>query len=167
MAIDLNILLRAYAMGIFPMADGRDDPEIFWVEPKRRAILPLSGLHLSRSLRKTIRSNKFRVTADQAFPAILRACAEAAPDRPESWINKPIEQACLSLFQRGHAHRIECYLEGQIVGGLYGISLGRPFFGYSMFRRERDASKVAVAWEVAGLKVGGFEMIKSEEVRGG
>src|SRR3546814_16724750 len=93
MAIDLNILLRAYAMGIFPMADGRDDPEIFWVEPKRRAILPLSGLHLSRSLRKTIRSDKFRVTADQAFPAILRACAEAAPDRPERWITKPIEQA--------------------------------------------------------------------------
>src|SRR3546814_16168604 len=86
MAIDLNILLRAYAMGIFPMADGRDDPEIFWVEPKRRAILPLSGLHLSRSLRKTIRSDKFRVTEDQAFPAILLACAEAAPDRPATWI---------------------------------------------------------------------------------
>src|SRR3546814_19828576 len=92
MAIDLNILLRAYAMGIFPMADGRDDPEIFWVEPKRRAILPLSGLPLSRSLRNTIRSDKFRVTADPAFPPIRRSCAEEAPDRPERRNKKPMEQ---------------------------------------------------------------------------
>src|SRR3546814_17538390 len=98
-------------------------------------MLPLSGLHLSRSLRKTIRSDKFRVTADQAFPAILRACAEAAPDRPDSWINKPIEQACLSLFPRGHAHSIECSLEGPLVGGLSCISPARPFFCESTFSR--------------------------------
>src|SRR3546814_15942598 len=120
------------------MADGRDDPEIFWVEPKRRAILPLSGLHLSRSLRKTIRSDRFRVTADQALPAILRACAEAAPDRPESWINKPIEQACLSLFQGGHAQSTECWLEGQLVGAPDGISLGRIFFGQRLLSPETN-----------------------------
>ena len=159
MTIDLNILLRAYAMGIFPMADSRDDPEIFWVEPKKRAILPLEGLHISRSLRKTIRSDKFQVTADRDFPAVLTACAQSTPDRPESWINGPIADACLSLFQMGYAHSIECWTGGRLVGGLYGISLGRAFFGESMFSRETDASKVALAWLVARLKAGGFELL--------
>lgn len=159
MTIDLNILLRAYAMGIFPMADSRDDPEIFWVEPKRRAILPLDGLHVSRSLRKTIRSDRFQVTADRDFPAVLRACAEATPDRPESWINGPIAEACLALFNRGYAHSIECWRGEQLVGGLYGISLGRAFFGESMFSRETDASKVALAWLVARLRSGGFDLL--------
>lgn len=159
MAIDLNILLRAYAMGIFPMADSRDDPEIFWVEPKKRAVLPLEGVHLSRSLRKTIRQDKFRVTADRDFHGVLRACAEAAPDRPESWINGPIEQACIQLFRMGYAHSIECWLDDRLVGGLYGISLGRAFFGESMFSRETDASKVALAWLVARLRIGGFELL--------
>src|SRR3546814_18479156 len=131
-------------------------------------------MHLPLHRRKSIRPDKCRVTWDQAFPARLRACADAAPDRPECWINKPIEQACLSLFQRGHAHSIECWLEGQLVGGLYGISLGRAFFGESMFSRESDASKVALAWLVARLKVGGFELLacqfmtdRSEERRVG
>ncbi|MBK5265422.1 MAG: leucyl/phenylalanyl-tRNA--protein transferase [Alphaproteobacteria bacterium] len=159
MAIDLNILLRAYAMGIFPMADNRDDPEIFWVEPKKRSILPLDGLHLSHSLRKTIRSDKFRVTADHDFPAVLSACAEPAPDRPESWINPAIKEACLTLFRMGYAHSIECWMGDALVGGLYGISLGRAFFGESMFSRETDASKVALAWLVARLNVGRFELL--------
>lgn len=159
MPIDLNILLRAYAMGIFPMADSRTDPEIFWVEPKKRAILPLDELHLSRSLRKTIRSDRFRVTADKDFHAILRACAEPTAERPESWINGPIEEACLTLFRMGYAHSIECWLDDRLVGGLYGISLGRAFFGESMFSRETDASKVALAWLVARLKAGGFELL--------
>lgn len=159
MAIDLNILLRAYAMGIFPMADSRDDPEIFWVEPKKRAVLPLDAIHLSRSLRKTIRQDRFRVTADTDFHGVLQACAEAAPDRPESWINGPIEEACLQLFRMGYAHSVECWLDDRLVGGLYGISLGRAFFGESMFSRETDASKVALAWLVARLRFGGFELL--------
>ncbi|WP_338331137.1 leucyl/phenylalanyl-tRNA--protein transferase [Rhizorhapis sp. SPR117] len=159
MAIDLNILLRAYAMGIFPMADSRDDPEIFWVEPKKRSILPLDELHLSRSLRKTIRSDKFRVTADRDFPAVLQACAEPAPDRPETWINPTIAEACLTLFRMGYAHSVECWMDDTLVGGLYGISLGRAFFGESMFSRKTDASKVALAWLVARLKLGGFELL--------
>lgn len=159
MSIDLNILLRAYAMGIFPMADSRDDPDIFWVEPKKRAVLPLDGLHLSRSLRKTIRADKFQVTANRDFPAVLRACGEATDDRPESWINGPIEEACLSLFHMGYAHSIECWLDDRLVGGLYGICLGRAFFGESMFSRETDASKVALAWLVARLKAGGFDLL--------
>jgi leucyl/phenylalanyl-tRNA--protein transferase len=159
MAIDLNILLRAYAMGIFPMADSRDDPDIFWVEPKKRAILPLDGLHLSRSLRKTIRADRFQVTANRDFPAVLRACGEATEDRPESWINPPIEEASLNLHRMGYAHSIECWLDDRLVGGLYGISLGRAFFGESMFSRATDASKVALAWLVARLKAGGFELL--------
>lgn len=159
MAIDLNILLRAYAMGIFPMADSRDDPDIFWVEPKKRAILPLDGLHLSRSLRKTIRADRFQVTANRDFPAVLRACGEATEDRPESWINRPIEEASLSLHRMGYAHSVECWLDDRLVGGLYGICLGRAFFGESMFSRETDASKVALAWLVARLKAGGFELL--------
>lgn len=159
MTIDLNILLRAYAMGIFPMADSRDDPEIFWVEPKKRAILPLEAVHVSKSLRKTLRSDKFYVTADRDFAGVLRACAEATAERPESWINKPIEEACLALYTMGYAHSIECWMEERLVGGLYGISLGRAFFGESMFSRQTDASKVALIWLAARLKAGGFELL--------
>lgn len=165
MAIDLDLLLKAYASGIFPMADSRDDPETFWVEPQNRAILPLEGFRCSRSLRKTIRSDKFRVCADTAFADIIRICAEAADDRQETWINAEIEEAFRALHRAGHAHSVECWLmdeatgKERLVGGLYGIAIGGAFCGESMFSRERDASKVALAWLVARLKVGGFSLL--------
>lgn len=157
--IDPIMLLRAYAIGVFPMSNAADDPDIFWVEPRRRAVLPLDGLHISRSLRKTIRSDRFSVTADQAFEDVMRLCAETTEDRQETWINRPIFEACLRLHTLGHAHSIECWEGETLVGGLYGVSLGRAFFGESMFSRRTDASKVALAWLVARLKVGGFTLL--------
>jgi leucyl/phenylalanyl-tRNA--protein transferase len=154
-AIDPDLLLRAYAIGVFPMSDSRDAPEVFWVEPRRRAILPLEGFRLSRSLRKTIRSGEYRVTRDTAFPEVVRRCAE----REETWINADIEQSYALLHARGHAHSIECWHEGELAGGLYGVSLGAAFFGESMFSARRDASKVALAWLVARLRVGGYRLL--------
>jgi leucyl/phenylalanyl-tRNA--protein transferase len=157
--IEPLMLLRAYAIGVFPMSNAADDPDIFWVEPRRRAILPLDGIHLSHSLRKTIRSDRFTVTADQAFEEVLRFCAEVTEDRQETWINRPIFEACLRLHGMGNAHSIECWHDGELAGGLYGITLGRAFFGESMFSRRTDASKVALAWLVARLKVGGYTLL--------
>src|SRR3954468_10744122 len=153
--IDPDLLLRAYAIGVFPMADARDAQEVFWVEPKRRAILPLDGFRLSRSLRKTLRSGIFTVTRDQAFSEVVRRCA----DREETWINGEIEESYRLLNLRGHAHSVECWQEGALVGGLYGVNLGAAFFGESMFSSARDASKVALAWLVARLKVGGYRLL--------
>lgn len=163
MAIDLPILLRAYAAGLFPMADDREAPSTFWVQPEKRAILPLDGFRLSRSLRKVIRSDRFTVTADQAFGEVITLCAQSAQDRPTTWINGEIEDAFLELHAKKLAHSIECWLEidgkRQLVGGLYGLALGRAFFGESMFSRATDASKVALAWLVARLSVGGFSLL--------
>ena len=165
MTIDLDLLIKAYASGIFPMADARDDPETFWVEPKARAVIPLDNFRLSRSLRKTIRSDRFRVTADAAFSDIIAICAEQAGDRRETWINAEIEDAFNQLHRLGHAHSIECWLpdqetgEDRLAGGLYGLAIGGAFCGESMFSRARDASKVALAWLVARLKVGGFPLL--------
>ena len=165
MTIDLDLLLKAYASGIFPMADARDDPETFWVEPKVRAVIPLDNFRMSRSLRKTIRSDRFRVSADTAFAEIIAVCAEQAGDRRETWINAEIEEAFNQLHALGHAHSIECWLpdeesgEEKLVGGLYGLAIGGAFCGESMFSRSRDASKVALAWLVARLKVGGFPLL--------
>ncbi|MEA3051986.1 MAG: leucyl/phenylalanyl-tRNA---protein transferase [Sphingomonadales bacterium] len=153
--IDPDLLLRAYAIGVFPMSDSRDADEVFWVEPRRRAILPLERFRLSRSLRKTIRSGEYRVTCDTAFPEIVRRCAE----REETWINGEIEESYRLLHERGHAHSIECWHEGELAGGLYGVNLGAAFFGESMFSARRDASKVALAWLVARLKVGGYTLL--------
>lgn len=153
------MLLRAYACGVFPMADARDAEKVYWVEPKRRGILPLSGFHLSRSLAKTLRSNKFTVTVDTAFARVIAACAEETEDRPGTWINRQIEAACLDLHKQGHAHSVETWYKGELVGGLYGIKLGGAFFGESMFSRMRDASKVALAHLVARLRVGGFSLL--------
>lgn len=158
-SIDLNTLLKAYAVGVFPMADDRDADDIYWVEPRKRGVLPIDGFHLSRSLRKTIRSDRFETTFDFAFPQVLAACAESTEDRPGTWINAHIERAVLELHNIGHAHSIETWFEGRLVGGLYGISLGRAFFGESMFSRMTDASKVALAHLVARLKVGGFTLL--------
>ncbi|WEK45029.1 MAG: leucyl/phenylalanyl-tRNA--protein transferase [Candidatus Sphingomonas colombiensis] len=153
------MVLGAYSVGVFPMADGRDAPGVYWVEPRRRAILPLDEFHLSRSLRKTLLADRFRVSVDRAFPAIIRLCAEAASDRPETWINRSIEQAFLTLHESGHAHSIECWDGEELVGGLYGLALGRAFFGESMVSRATDASKVAIAALVARLRAGGFTLL--------
>jgi leucyl/phenylalanyl-tRNA---protein transferase len=157
--IDIDLLLNAYSHGVFPMADARDDPNAYWVEPKRRAILPLDQFHLSGSLAKAIRQERFHVTTDHAFAQVIDKCAEATADRLETWINPDIEHAFLELHRRGKAHSLECWLEGKLVGGLYGMAMGRAFFGESMFSRATDASKVALAWLVARMRLGGFELL--------
>jgi leucyl/phenylalanyl-tRNA--protein transferase len=153
--LDPRLLLEGYASGIFPMADSRTAPGLFWVEPRNRAIIPLDGFHVSRSLRRTIRSDRFSVTRDQDFAAVIAACAE----REETWINAELEHAMLALHGAGHAHSIEVWCDGALVGGLYGVKLGRAFFGESMFSKATDASKVALAWLVARLKVGNFTLL--------
>jgi leucyl/phenylalanyl-tRNA---protein transferase len=154
-----QVLLRAYALGIFPMADDRHDETIYWVEPRRRAILPLGSFHLSHSLRKLVTQDRFRVTSDTAFPVVIDACAASAPGRETTWINSVIEAACIDLLARGHAHSIECWDGDQLVGGLYGIALGSAFFGESMFSRATNASKVALAHLVARLRAGGYTLL--------
>jgi leucyl/phenylalanyl-tRNA---protein transferase len=157
--IDLDLLMRAYATGVFPMSDARDDPDTFWIEPERRAILPLDGFQLSRSLAKTIKQNRFSVSADQAFARVIANCAEEQDDRLETWINPDIEDAFCELHRRGYAHSVECWAGDKLVGGLYGMAMGRAFFGESMFSRTTDASKVALAWLVARMKIGGFVLL--------
>ncbi len=153
--LDPNLLLRAYSIGVFPMSDGRDARDLFWVEPRRRAIIPLERFHLSRSLRKTLKSGMFEVTRDRAFARIVRLCAE----RDATWINAEIEASYIRLHEAGRAHSIEIWRGGRLAGGLYGVRLGAAFFGESMVSLERDASKVALAWLVARLIVGGFRLL--------
>ena len=153
--LDPRLFLQGYATGIFPMADSRNAEELFWVEPRNRAILPLERFHLSRSLNRTLRSGRFEVTRDRDFAAIISACA----DREETWINAELEQAMVALHGSGNAHSIEVWSGERLAGGLYGVKLGRAFFGESMFSRETDASKVALAWLVARLKVGNFTLL--------
>ena len=157
--LDPDLMLRAYTIGVFPMADARNAKSVYWVEPKARAILPLDGFHLSRSLRKTLLAERFEMTVNRAFGAIVALCAERYADRPATWINRQIEAAVDTLHGRGHAHSVETWRGGKLVGGLYGISLGRAFFGESMVSRERDASKVALAHLVARLRIGGFSLL--------
>lgn len=157
--LDPDLLLRAYTVGVFPMADARDAESVYWVEPKTRAILPLDGFHLSKSLRKTLLSDKFETTANKAFGSIVALCAESAVDRPSTWINDQIESAVAKLHRVGRAHSIETWLDGELVGGLYGIAFGRAFFGESMVSRATDASKIALAHLVARLRFGGFELL--------
>jgi len=153
--LDPRLLLQGYATGIFPMADSRNAAELFWVEPRNRALIPLDRFHVSHSLRRTLRSGRLEVTLNSDFQAVISACAE----REETWINAELERAMLSLHGSGHAHSIEVWRGGELVGGLYGVKLGRAFFGESMFSRVRDASKVALAWLVARLKVGNFTLL--------
>jgi leucyl/phenylalanyl-tRNA---protein transferase len=157
--LDPSLLLKAYAAGIFPMADGRDAPDVYWVEPKKRGILPLEDFRLSRSLAKTLKSGRFKTTLDRAFGDVVALCAAEAPDRPSTWINDQIETAVTQLHNVGSAHSIETWADGVLVGGLYGIRLGRAFFGESMFSRATDASKVALAHLVARMRVGGFTLL--------
>jgi leucyl/phenylalanyl-tRNA--protein transferase len=158
-ALDPQLVLGAYAVGVFPMADHREAAGVYWVEPKERAILPLDSFRPSRSLRKTIAADRFRVTADTAFEAVIELCAESTANRPETWINHPIEDVFVTLHRLGYAHSIECWDGERLVGGLYGLALGRAFFGESMVSRATDASKVALAWLVARLKAGGFTLL--------
>ena len=158
-ALDPDLLLRAYSVGVFPMASTRDAADVFWVEPKKRGVLPLDGFHLSHSLAKTIRSDRYTITVDKAFGEVVSHCAEATARRPDTWINPDIEVAYAELHRRGYAHSVEAWQDDQLVGGLYGVRLGTAFFGESMFSRARDASKVALAHLVARLKVGGFKLL--------
>ena len=161
--LDPEMLIKVYAMGIFPMADDRDAKEIYWVEPKTRGVMPLHEFHLSKSLRKSLVSDRFRVTADKAFGAVIEKCAESVENRPSTWINHSIEGAFRQLYLRGLAHSVEVWDDNearpQLVGGLYGLALGGAFFGESMFSRATDASKIAMAWLVARLKVGGYTLL--------
>jgi leucyl/phenylalanyl-tRNA--protein transferase len=162
--IPVETLLLAYRSGIFPMADRREDTEVFWVEPRERAIIPLEGLHLSKTLRKVLRADRFTVTLDRAFEQVIRACAEPRDDHPETWISERIVQSYIALHRAGHAHSVECWIPGddgasQLVGGLYGVSFDRVFCGESMFSRVPDASKVALAWLVAMLRDAGFALL--------
>ncbi len=154
-ALDPDLLLRAYAIGVFPMADSRDATDLYWVEPRRRAIIPLDRFHLSKSLRKTLKSDRFEVTRDRAFAEIVRLCAE----REDTWINGEIEASYIRLHEAGRAHSIEVWRDGALAGGLYGVRLGAAFFGELMVSLRPDASKVALAWMVARLIVGGFRLL--------
>lgn len=149
-----DILLRAYALGIFPMAEGRDDPEIHWVDPRRRGIFPLEGFHISRSLRRRILTCGWEVTVDRDFAGVLDGCA----DRPETWINDRIRALYLDLYRLGFAHSQEVWEGSALIGGVYGVSLGGAFFGESMFSRRTDASKVALAWLVHRLRAGDYAL---------
>jgi len=160
------ILLKAYACGIFPMAETADDPAMFWVDPTERGILPLDGFHIPRSLRKTIRQGLFEMRVNTAFAAVLDGCAEPAPDRKQTWINAEIRELYLSLFREGHAHSVEAWYEGHLVGGLYGVSLGAAFFGESMFSRKTDASKVSLAYLVDRLRRGGYRLLDTQFITG-
>ncbi|OYW43041.1 MAG: leucyl/phenylalanyl-tRNA--protein transferase [Rhodobacterales bacterium 12-64-8] len=157
-------LLDCYRRGVFPMADAHDDPRLFLVDPDLRGVLPLDGLHIPRSLRKTVRRDVFEIRVNTAFTRVMELCAEAAPDRPNTWINSPILNLYSMLHRMGHAHSVEAWCEGQMAGGLYGVSLQGAFFGESMFSRETDASKVALVNLVARLKRGGFVLLDTQFV---
>jgi leucyl/phenylalanyl-tRNA---protein transferase len=157
-----EILLRAYAAGIFPMAESADDPELFWVDPKRRGIIPLDAFHVPRRLRRIVRQNLFTIRCDTAFEAVMHGCAESSDKRPNTWINDEILELYTGLFERGAAHSVECWHDGELVGGLYGVSLGGAFFGESMFSRVTDASKVALVHLVARLRHGGYRLLDTQ-----
>ena len=155
-------LLDCYARGVFPMADARDDDRVFLIDPERRGVLPLDRFHIARRLARTVRQDVFEVRINTAFPQVVALCAEAAADRAETWINGPIEQLYGELFRIGHAHSVETWLEGRLVGGLYGVSLAGAFFGESMFSRSTDASKVALVHLIARLIAGGFTLLDAQ-----
>jgi len=157
-------LLRCYASGRFPMADGRHDPNIYLVDPERRGIIPLESFHVPRRLARTIRQGRFEITIDRDFRAVIEACAEATPDRPSTWLNDELIELYTALARMGHAHSVEVRRDGRLVGGLYGVALGAAFFGESMFSRERDSSKVALVELVARLKAGGFTLLDTQFV---
>ena len=159
-----EVLLKAYACGIFPMAEGADDPAIYWIEPEQRGVIPLDGFHISARLARTVRTTRFTVACNRDFEAVIDGCAQAQPGRPSTWINGRIRNLYVGLYRIGHCHTVEVYDGEALVGGLYGVSLGRTFFGESMFHRARDASKIAMVHLVARLKAADFRLLDTQFV---
>lgn len=163
MELTPDLLIRAYGVGLFPMARSKADDTVYWVDPDERGVLPLDErFHVPRSLRRTVRRGAFDVTVNRDFDGVLAGCAESRDGREDTWINDPIAALCRALYQRGYAHSIECWAEGKLAGGLYGIVLGGAFFGESMFSRARDASKVALVHLVAMLRASGFVLLDTQ-----
>jgi len=160
--LSAEILLAAYAAGIFPMAESAEDPELFWVDPRRRGILPLDGFHVPKRLRRVIRQGGFEIRCDSAFEEVIRGCAEATEKRPNTWINDQIVRLYAGLFASGAAHSVETWQEDMLVGGLYGVAIGAAFFGESMFSRATDASKVALVHLAARLRLGGYRLLDTQ-----
>ena len=159
-----EVLLKAYACGIFPMAESAEDPALYWIEPELRGIIPLKGFHVAARLARTVRTTPYTVWVDRDFEAVIDACAEPKRDRDRTWINARIRKIYRSLFERGHCHTVEVYDGDTLVGGLYGVSLGRAFFGESMFHHARDASKIALVHLVARLRAGGYRLLDTQYV---
>jgi leucyl/phenylalanyl-tRNA--protein transferase len=164
LALTPDLLLCAYASGLFPMANDRHDPTIHWIEPKRRGVLPLDRFHQPRSLRRVIRKGHFETRVDSAFGQVIEACAEPRPERPRTWLNDDLIELYRALHELGYAHSVESWAGGRLAGGLYGVSLGAAFFGESMFSRERDASKVALVALVERLRLGGYRLLDTQFV---
>jgi leucyl/phenylalanyl-tRNA--protein transferase len=162
LGLSAELLLGAYAVGMFPMADDYHDPTIHWIEPRRRAVFPLDRFHLPRSLRKSLRRGRCVLRVDTDFEAVIRACAEPTPNRPSTWLNPELIGLYLELHRRGHAHSVETWQGGHLVGGLYGVRLGGAFFGESMFSRVTDASKMALVELVGRLRAGGFALLDAQ-----
>ena len=160
--IPTDLLLKAYASGVFPMAESASDPEVFWVRPETRGIIPLDGFHVPKSLAKKLRKGLFDIRFDSDFEATIDACAEKREERTSTWINAPIRQAYVELHRMDHAHSVEAWRDDRLVGGLYGVSLGRVFFGESMFSRETDASKVCLVHLVERLKARNFVLLDTQ-----
>ncbi len=160
--LNVDILLRAYSVGLFPMADSADDPELFWVEPELRGVIPLDTFHVSKSLGKAIRKRPFDIRFDTDFEGVMAGCAAEAPDRPSTWINQTIRNLYTELHQIGHAHSVEAWEDDTLVGGLYGVSLGSAFFGESMFSRRTNASKICLVHLVARLRAQGFTLLDTQ-----
>jgi len=159
-----EVLLKAYACGIFPMAESADDPALYWIEPEKRGVIPLDRFHVPARLARTVRSDRFTVLIDRDFNGVLDGCAEPQPGRQRTWINARIRTLYRKLYERRHCHSVEVYDGDELVGGLYGVTLGRAFFGESMFHRARDASKVALVHLVARLRAGGFKLLDTQFV---
>jgi leucyl/phenylalanyl-tRNA--protein transferase len=163
-ALSPELLLCAYASGVFPMANDRCDPTIHWIEPRRRGILPLDDFHVPRSLGKAIRRGRFEIRVDSAFARVITACAASRPERPRTWLNDELLAMYCTLHEIGYAHSVETWVDNDLVGGLYGISLGAAFFGESMFSHQRDASKVALVELVSRLRAGGYRLLDTQFV---
>ena len=159
-----EVLLKAYACGIFPMAENADDPALYWIEPEKRGIIPLDGFHIPARLARTVRTTPYTVTCDRDFDAVIEACAAPGPKRARTWINERIRTLYRGLFDIGQCHTVEVYDGDALVGGLYGVSLGQTFFGESMFHVARDASKIALVHLVARLRAGGYRLLDTQYV---
>jgi leucyl/phenylalanyl-tRNA--protein transferase len=159
-----EVLLKAYSCGIFPMAESADDPALYWIEPERRGIIPLDRFHVPNRLARTVRSDRYKVSVDRDFDAVIDGCAESQPGRARTWINVRIRNLYRKLYERGDCHTVEVYDGEELIGGLYGVSLGRTFFGESMFHHARDASKIALVHLVARLRAGRYRLLDTQFV---